>query len=296
MGLKRILVALGLAAHLCTAQETWACRSFSISGASNVVLNESPACSNNWYITVLNGASVTVTSTVPVNLMRLRLQVNSGSQITFGGAPVQFTSASFGSGSGGSIYNAGDVTFNNDVSFLGNHAEDGGGIYNTPSGDMSFKGSAAFQGNSAVYGGAIFNNGGSMAFASAASFTDNSAVSGGGAIHNVNGDIAFAAEPTFDGNSAAINDDVDSNNGGVTGLPAGAGGGMSSTEIGWITALCVGAAALLCCACTWFAMRRRRRKPSPPQQAQLLLLLLRRLCVKTRICWVVSCLRGRGGS
>lgn len=111
-----------------------------------------------------------------------------------------------GEGQGGAIamYSQGAKTnIKGEVSFIGNHARNGGAIYNQD-GSLEVIGETLFEANSSSYrGGAIFNNSSVKFGEGTRIFRENSSDGSGGAIYNLNtGNITFGGNNIFESNTA----------------------------------------------------------------------------------------------
>jgi predicted outer membrane repeat protein len=97
---------------------------------------------------------------------------------------------------GGGIYNyggsGGKVTVSNNSTLSGNHAIEGGAIWNDSYAAVTLQGGSTLSGNSASTGAGIFNQSGTLTISSC-TFSSNSASFEGGAIYNA---AAYYGDPT----------------------------------------------------------------------------------------------------
>ncbi|MCB0182623.1 MAG: hypothetical protein KDE31_00075, partial [Caldilineaceae bacterium] len=133
-------------------------------------------------------------------------QAETGGAIFNDGCTLNITNSTFANnrangaiGRGGAVENAapGVLTASN-VRFEGNHALDGGGLYNATGASANLV-AVAFVGNTAGYGGGVENSGALSVAGSL--FDDNSATGSGGGLWNVNG-TAVIEQSTFSNNFA----------------------------------------------------------------------------------------------
>ncbi len=104
---------------------------------------------------------------------------------------------------GGGMYNESSRPQINQVSFRGNHASYGGGMFNTGSSRPEIS-QVSFSGNSAAnHGGGMFNTGSSPEM-SQVSFSGNSAANHGGGMYNGSSNPEMS-QVSFSGNSAHLN-------------------------------------------------------------------------------------------
>ena len=140
-----------------------------------------------------SGQAVTISG---ANAVRV-FTVNSGSTFKLNRLTVSAGSA----GIGGGIYNLGTVTVN-DCTFMGNNAQDGGGIHNRQGSTLNVS-NCIFSGNSATltHGGGIYNDGGTLNVDNSF-FSGNTAGNSGGAIENGWAGVATVRNSTFANNSS----------------------------------------------------------------------------------------------
>jgi hypothetical protein len=137
-------------------------------------------------------------------------QVDSGAHVTLDGLTIKDGSA--GSGSGGGIDNAGNLTVTNSTLSDNTAGASGGGIDNTGSLTVS---NITLTGNSAAANGGGIDNAGNLTVSNV-TLTGNTAGANGGGIDNEQAGTLSATNATISGNSAQ------------PGGTSGAGGGISN--------------------------------------------------------------------
>ena len=143
--------------------------------------------SNSYHVVWVDGAATTITETA----------VLDGFIITAG----QADGGSFDDVGAGMLINEGSPTLAN-LTFMGNLATSGGGLYNTVESDPTLT-NVTFSNNTAsAEGGGMANLNGSNPTLTDVVFSDNTAVSGGG-LYNAFGGGLTMTNTTFSGNTAS---------------------------------------------------------------------------------------------